>query len=116
MLASSLACASLSRWSIIARVSPYSSASLTCVVAWGGAPRVVGGVGWRRLEDKTLGIQAEGKEEEKRPWWKGKKPREAPEIDAVWAANSKTQGEQVNTVAWGLLLGAGQVTRGVREI
>ena len=78
--------------------------------------RVVGGVGWRRLEDKTLGIQAAGKEEEKRPWWKGKKPREAPEIDAVWAANSKTQGEQANTVAWGLLLGAGQVTRGVREI
>ena len=76
--------------------------------------RLLGSAGWRGLEDRAIG-QVE-KDEPKRPWWKGKKPREAPPIDEVWAANSDSSARQAQVVAWGALLGAGKVSQGVREI
>jgi hypothetical protein len=80
--------------------------------------RLVGSVGWRALEDKAIGIaEAERQEaEKKRPWWKGKKPREAPPIDEVWEANSGDTASQVQFVAWGALLGTGQLTKGIRTV
>ena len=81
-----------------------------------GAPlRLVGGAGWRALEDMAMGAaEAERREEEKkRPWWKGKKRREAPPIDEVWEANADSPAP---FFAWGAVYGAGQISKGVREI
>lgn len=46
--------------------------------------RIVGGIGWKGLEDRAIGeIEAAAPPEEPRPWWKGKKPRPEIEIDQV---------------------------------
>ena len=52
-------------------------------------------------------------EEQTRPWWKGKKRREAPPIDEVWEANADSPAP---FFAWGAVYGAGQISKGVREI
>jgi len=76
--------------------------------------RLVGSAGWRGLEDRAIGRVEQ--DEPKRPWWKGKKPRETPAIDEVWAANSATTTQQVQVVAWGALFGSGQLCKSVREL
>jgi len=78
--------------------------------------RTIGGAGWRGLEDKAIGIKAaEQPNEKKRPWWKGPKRREAPPIDEVWEANAGSTGGQVQLIAWGLIFGVGQVSKGFRK-
>jgi len=79
--------------------------------------RVVGGVGWRILEDKALEISKQAAPEEPpRPWWKGKKPRPEVEIDEIIAANSGTVGEKAALATWGSLLAVGQLSKGTRQI
>ena len=74
--------------------------------------RLVGGAGWKVLEDKAIGEQPP---EPPRPWWKGKKPRVAPPIDEVWDANKATQAGQAQVIGWGALLGLGTACKIVRE-
>lgn len=78
--------------------------------------RLVGGAGWRRLEDKRLGAIAEETPEEPRSWWKGPKPREPPPLDEiVQQALAGGGAEKAELVVWGGLFGVGQASKVVRE-
>ena len=78
--------------------------------------RVIGGAGWKGLEDKVLGEKAKLTPPEERPWWKGPKPRENVDIDEVWRVNSATTTDKGLTIGWGLLFGAGLACKSVRQV
>ena len=115
-------CAPTVRRTASARLSAVGSTKLVTVIftyadVFVGLPmRIVGGAGWRRLEDNVLGEKAKLSPPEKRPWWKGPKPRPEVDIDEVWASNSQTTTAQVTTVAWGALFGAGLACKSVRQV
>jgi len=75
--------------------------------------RAIGGIGWRALEDKALDEQP--KDDEKRPWWKGKPPRVAPPLEEVFEANGGTNEGKAALAFWGSLLALGQLTGGIRR-
>lgn len=78
--------------------------------------RLVGGAGWRVLEDKAIGDAASQlPPEPPRPWWKGQKPRVAPPIDEVWAANQGSAAAKASVIGWGLVLGGGNLCKGIRQ-
>jgi len=78
--------------------------------------RIVGGVGWRSLEDNALeALKQAAPEEKPRPWWKGKKPRPEVPLDEVYAANSATVADKAALATWGSLLAVGQVSKGARQ-
>jgi hypothetical protein len=84
-----------------------------------GAPlRLVGGAGWRGLEDKRIGMVAAADPEPPRPWWRGPKKREPPPIEEIIAAqwSPETSGkEKAELILWGGMLGVGQASRILRE-
>jgi len=85
-------------------------------VFFGFPLRAIGGVGWRALEDKTLGLdEAAKKVEEERPWWRGKPPRVAPPFEKVIETNSATTAEKAQLAIWGGLLGVGKLSEGFRQ-
>lgn len=77
--------------------------------------RVIGGFGWKRLEDKAIGAIPEDPNEPARPWWKGPKPRPDVEIDEIIAANSDTRSAQAQLAVFGLMLGWGRVSNSLRQ-
>jgi hypothetical protein len=77
--------------------------------------RLIGGLGWRRLEDTAIGEKASQESEAKRPWWQGPKPRVAPPLEEVLEANAGTPAGKAQILVWGLLLGAGRVSGGARS-
>ena len=105
-----------------ARLSAVGSTKLVTVIftyadVFIGLPmRIVGGGGWRALEDNVLGERAKLSPPEKRPWWKGPKPRPEVDIDEVWASNSQTTVASIGTIAMGTLFGAGLACKSIRQV
>jgi len=78
--------------------------------------RVVGGVGWRRLEDRALeAMKAAAPPEPPRPWWRGKKPRPEVPLEEVVNASSGTNGGKAQLAVWGSLLAVGQTANFFRQ-
>ena len=77
--------------------------------------RIVGGAGWKALEDQFL---AEKQQllppPPPRPWWKGPKPREEVEIEEVWKSQSE-KGGQANVIGWGAVFGVGLLAKTIRQ-
>lgn len=83
--------------------------------------RLIGGIGWRGLEDKAIAMNAaeaeeRGVVEKERPWWRGPKPREAPPLEDVVKASSGTPSEKAELAVWGVLLGVGTASKTVRQV
>ena len=83
-------------------------------VFFGFPLRVVGGAGWRTLEDVAIGAEPPPLDE--RPWWRGPKPREAPPIEKIVQANSGTTLGKATLAFWGAILGVGRLSGGVRQL
>jgi len=78
--------------------------------------RIVGGVGWRGLEDKALAIMKESAPPEKpRPWYMGKKPRPEVPLDEIIDASKGTAAGKAKLGVFGALLAVGQTSNFFRQ-
>ena len=80
--------------------------------------RVIGGFGWRSLENKAKPPKRAEPEDESKGLWKLLKPKprpEPPSLEQVVKANNKEPAGIAGLVFWGGLKGVGEASKALRE-